>query len=203
MNFGQRGRALVSECHHSDATTLLPYNDELVKGCLEEITFHVDELTHLVESIDGEKPSLQVRPSLMLHDAAIRRNKRCLLAYIYHRVKHLQRECNSNNKHHHRDESVAKSLLHESEIDFLQAYERLRAQQGSDIGANMTCQHRMPPTHTWIQVRVLESLGTIVLAETGGTANLEEGTLHFLPAQDVESFIQQGYLEHVEGEEAF
>ena len=200
MNFGQRGRALVSECHYSDATTLLPYNDELVKGCLEEITFHVDELTHLVESIEGEKPSLQVRPSLMLHDAAIRRNKRCLLAYTYHRVKYLQNECNSNK---HRSDTIQKSLLHESELDFLQAYERLRAQQGCDIGADMACQQRMPPTHTWIQVRVLESLGTIVLTETGGTANLEEGTLHFLPAQDVESFIQQGYLEHVEGEEAF
>ena len=190
----------MSECHHSDATTLLPYNDELVKGCLEEITFHVDELTHLVESIEGDKPSLQVRPSLMLHDAAIRRNKRCLLAYIYHRVKYLQNECNSNK---HRSENIPNTLLHESELDFMQAYERLRAQQGSDIGADMTCQQRMPPTHTWIQVRVLESLGTIVLTETGGTANLEEGTLHYLPAQDVESFIQQGYLEQVEGEEAF
>lgn len=200
MNFGQRGRALVSECQHSDATSLLPYNDELVKGCLEEITFHVDELTHLVDSIEGEKPSLQVRPSLMLHDAAIRRNKRCLLAYIYHRVKYLQHECNSNK---HRSDSIQKSLLHESELDFLQAYERLRAQQGVETGANMTCQQRLPPTSTWIQVRVLESLGTIVLTETGGTANLEQGTLHFLPAQDVESFVQQGYLEHVEGEEAF
>jgi GINS complex subunit 1 len=186
MNFGQRGRDLVAECKHAD---LLQYNDELVKGCLEEITYHVDELTHLFEAIDVEKPALEVRPSLMLHEAAIRRNKRCLLAYVNHRVKYIQ-----NNP------SVKKTLLNEAEIDFLQAYERLRARQ-SEGGLDLSAK-RLPPTQTLIQVRVLESLGKIVLTETGATANLQKGTLHFLPAQDVEDFIRQGFLEHVEGEEA-
>mmetsp|Transcript_19579 Transcript_19579/g.32517 ORF Transcript_19579/g.32517 Transcript_19579/m.32517 type:complete len:202 (-) Transcript_19579:68-673(-) len=201
MNFGQRGRDLVAECaNHSD---LLPYNDESVKACLEEITFHVDELTHIIDAIDSDnaKPSLEVRPALMLHDAAIRRNKRCLLAYVNHRVKYIQ-------------ENYAimpaafknKALLNEAETDFAQAYERLRAQQSDKVGGGLDlgrARHKLPPTQTFLQVRVLQSLGKIVLTETGATVNLEQGTLHFLPAQDVEEFIQQGFLERVEGEEAF
>ena len=196
MNFGQRGRALVSECQHSDSATLLPYNDELVKGCLEEINFHVDELTHIVDSIEGEKPSLHVRPALMLHYAAIRRNKRCLLAYIYHRAKLLQNNCNLGR------DRIKESLLHESEKDFVVAYERLRARQGTDTISIIASQQRFPPSQMWVQVRVMESLGTIVLTETGGTVNLEEGTIHFLPFQDVEPFVRQGCLKLVEGEEA-
>jgi GINS complex subunit 1 len=192
MNFGQRGRHLVAECKHAD---LLQYNDELVKGCLEEITFHVDELTHIVEAIDGEKPSTEVRPALMLHEAAIRRNKRCLLAYINHRVKYIQNHSSRSN--------IKKSLLSEAEIDFLKAYERLRAQQSEDRGLDLSSNQRLPPTQTLIQVRVLESLGKVVLTETGATANLEKGTLHFLPVQDVDEFIRQGFLEQVDGEEAF
>jgi GINS complex subunit 1 len=198
MNFGQRGRDLVAECaNHSD---LLPYNDESVKACLEEITFHVDELTHIIDAIENEKPSLEVRPALMLHDAAIRRNKRCLLAYVNHRVNYIKENHAANPT-----AFQAKALLSEAESDFAQAYERLRAQQSDAVGGTLDLGRRpkLPPTQTFLQVRVLQSLGKIVLTETGATVNLEKGTLHFLPAQDVEEFIQQGFLEQVEGEEAF
>lgn len=189
MNYGQRGRDLVSECKHGE---LLPYNDEAVRACLEEVTFHVDELTHLANSIDDDKPTLEVRPSLTLHQAAVLRNKRCLLAYHNYRVNAIKT-----------DPSVPKSSLSEAEIDFLQSFERLRAEHSDKFRGLNLSKSKLPPTQTLIQVRVLQSLGKIVLSETGATVDLEKGTLHFLPAQDVEEFIQQGFLELVEGEEAF
>jgi len=188
MNFGQRGRDLVSECKHGE---LLKYNDEAVKGCLEEIIFHVDELTHIVQAVEEEKPPLEVRPSLLLHESAVLRNKRCLLAYHNHRIN----VCKG-------DPSINRSLLNEAEIDFLSAYERLVADQSDKLQGLELSMHKLPPTQTLIQVRVLQTVGKIVL-ETGATVNLEQGTLHYLPAQDVYAFMQQGILEQVEGEEAF
>merc|ERR1711862_498903 len=91
--------------------------------------------THLVEGCDssgtGEstKPRLEIRPALLLHDEAIRRNKRCLLAYMNFRVNKI--------RHHKTFAGISSSripseILSEAEVDFQQAYERLRLEQ-SDL----------------------------------------------------------------------
>mmetsp|Transcript_16759 Transcript_16759/g.25326 ORF Transcript_16759/g.25326 Transcript_16759/m.25326 type:complete len:217 (+) Transcript_16759:78-728(+) len=216
MNFGQRGRELVLDCQsgsdlsssRDDQSNIKSYKDKSVRGCLEEITWHMDELDHLAESCgpaEGEKLRLEVRPALLLHDAAIRRNKRCLLAYMNHRV---------NSIRHHKtlagtsSSRIPTNLLSEAESEFQQAYEQLRCQQselyiGEDglLSIDLS-RSRLPPTQTMIQVRVKKSLGSIVLADSS-TVNLEAGTVHFLPTTDVEDFIQQGHLEIAEGEESF
>jgi GINS complex subunit 1 len=189
MNFGQRGRDLVLECKHAD---LLKYNAEAVQACLEEITWHVDELTHLANAVEGDnKPSIELRPALLLHDAAIRRNKRCLLAYMNHRLEVIKENAD-----------IKKSLLSEAEVDFAQAYEKLRARYSDQFGIDVK-RNLLPPTQALVQVRVLKSLGQIVLSETGATVTLQQGTVHNLPASDVQEWIQQGYLEPVEGEESY
>jgi GINS complex subunit 1 len=205
MNFGHRGKELVAECKHPD---LLPYNDELVKGCLNEIVFHVDELEHIVDSIEGDKPSLEVRPALLLHEAAIQRNKRCLLAYMNHRTRYIMKNpviLNSitslSSTQISSSALPSSSLLSDAEFEFLQAYERLRTTD-HPYSLNLTRTPRLPPSQTLVQVRVVETLGTVVLAESGVSVHLAEGTLHYLPTRDVQNFLIQGVVELVEGEEA-
>jgi GINS complex subunit 1 len=199
MNFGHRGKALVMECKHPD---LLPYNDELVKGCLDEITFHVDELEHIVDSIVGDKPSLEVRPALLLHEAAIQRNKRCLLAYQNHRIRYLMENPiqDTNGISSKLSSSSSSTILSDAECEFLAAYERLRTNHPYSL--TLTRSPRLPPSQTMVQVRVVETVGTVVLAESGVSVHLAQGTVHYLPARDVQHFLQQGVLELIEGEEA-
>jgi GINS complex subunit 1 len=192
-NYGQRGRELLLELKSSD--WLPPYNDETVRATLQEIQLHFDELTDQISA--GEKPAMEARPSLLLHDAAIRRNKRCLLAYHVYRLNRLRQ---SSSLEAHNGCTTTTMLLSEAEVDFTAEYEKLRARYSAflDLKANA-----FPPSHDLVQVRVLrDDLGTLV-QEVGTSVSLELGTLHYLPRTDVEPLIRQGFLEQVDGEEGF
>ena len=97
MNYGQRGRELLLDLKRSD--WLPAYNEDAVRATLQEINAHTEELTILVRATSANRtatssektqqqqqqqqgPAIEDRPSLILHDTSIRRNKRCLLAYL-------------------------------------------------------------------------------------------------------------------------
>lgn len=186
-NYGQRGRELLLELKCSD--WLPPYNDEAVRATLQEIQLHFGELTDQISA--GEKPAMEARPSLLLHDAAIRRNKRCLLAYHMYRLKKLRESTCT---------TVQSSLLSEAEVDFMSEYDKLRARYSDSLDLNANI---FPPSHDFVQVRVIkDNLGKLV-TDMGSAVSLELGTLHYLPRSDVEPLIRQGFLEQVDGEEGF
>jgi hypothetical protein len=194
MNFGQRSRDLLLDLKRSDGG-LPMYDDESVRGILDEIQWHLDELNALIASYDREeKPPMEARPALLLHDAAIRRNKRALLAYQQYRIGVIQASQHQGSTAH------LTPLLSEQEVDYLTAYDKLRADYSEASGLMLT-EHRVPPTsNPMIQIRVKEPLGTIV-TESGLSVNLEQGSLHYLPRADVEMWIRLGMLEQVDGEE--
>lgn len=191
--FGQKGRELLLELKRSD--WLPPYNDELVRASLQEISLHFEQLSDLISE---QKPPMEARPSLLLHDAAIRRNKRCLLAYHVARLHKLQDEMNSGYENH--NSTLVRKVASEAEVDFLGSYEKLRTNFGANINLDLRAS-LLPPEQDFVQIRVLSAkLGTIV-TESGASVNLELGTIHYLPRADVEPLIRQGLLEQVDGEE--
>ena len=93
MNYGQSGRELLLDLKRSD--WLPSYSEDGVRATLQEINSHTEELTILVRASnrtnnDEGGPSIEDRPSLILHDQSIRRNKRCLLAYHAFRIDKLR-----------------------------------------------------------------------------------------------------------------
>ena len=195
MNFGRRSRDLLLDLKRSDGG-LPSYDDDSVRSILQEIQWHVDELELLIKTYDNEKPPMAARPALLLHDAAIRRNKRVLLAYQNYRVQKI--------KVGQQQGSTAQmvSLLSEQEVDFLTVYDKLRA-EFSDASGLILREHSMPPTsNDMIQIRVKETLGKII-TQSGLSVHLEHGSLHFLPRADVEDWIRQGILEQLDGEESY
>ena len=141
---------------------------------------------------------MQPRPSMLLHEAAISRNKRCLLAYHAYRLDKL--------KELRWDTSAAlpgqvRSLLSEKEIDFYTQYDKLVARYNSSLGALDLNSYMQPPEEDLVEVRVVQSgLGTIV-TDHFGEVSLELGTTHFLSRGDVEHLIRQGSLQQLDGEE--
>jgi len=224
MNYGSRGRELLLDLKRSD--WLPAYNEEGVRSTLQEINSHTEELTVLVRASSnrrnnaddgagsgggggdgggaGAGPAIENRPSLILHDASIRRNKRCLLAYHAYRIDKLRilRWETSGNL-----PSTLKNLLSESEIDFFHEYDKLisRYQLSSsgpmsnlDLNAD-----QYPPEENLIQIRVVQSgLGSIE-TEMCGTVQLEMGSMHYLPRQDIEHLIRGGSVVQLSGEESF
>ena len=208
MNYGQRGRELLLDLKRSD--WLPPYNEEGVRATLQEISLHFDELSDQVDAANsaaaraagGDKGSsgsipMESRPAMILHDAAIRRNKRCLLAYHAYRMDKLRAlrwETSAALPPH------VRSLLSEAEVDFFTEYDRLVSRHCTaidlDLNSDLT-----PPEEDLVQVRVVRSgLGRIA-TEHGGSVELDLGTTHYLPRGDVEHLIRQGALQQLDGEE--
>mmetsp|Transcript_25304 Transcript_25304/g.31181 ORF Transcript_25304/g.31181 Transcript_25304/m.31181 type:complete len:219 (-) Transcript_25304:107-763(-) len=218
MNYGQRGKDLLLDLKRSD--WLPAYNDEGVRGTLSEISLHFDELSDQAKAASRAaqaaakasessntqiKMPMQSRPAMVLHEAAIQRNKRCLLAYHAYRIEKL--------KGLRWDTSAAlpphvRSLLSEAEIDFYTQYDKLIARFNSSLGERNNGvldlnSFMQPPEEDLVEVRVVQSgLGTIV-TDQFGEVSLELGTTHFLSRGDVEHLIRQGALQQLDGEETF
>ncbi|KAL7468716.1 hypothetical protein ACHAXS_008953 [Conticribra weissflogii] len=226
MNYGQRGRELLLDLKRSD--WLPTYNDEGVRATLQEISLHTDELTYLVRAAQRVDQSskdddaaddanrstaataatnipMTNRPSLILHDTSIRRNKRCLLAYHAYRLDKLRAlrwETGGTLP------EEMKRALSEAEVDFFEEYDRLVSRfvvvaggggGGGDLDWNADL---VPPQENYIMVRVVQSgLGTIE-TELCGVVDLELGSMHYLPRGDVEGLVRQGALVQLSGEES-
>ncbi|KAL3778923.1 hypothetical protein ACHAW5_000634 [Stephanodiscus triporus] len=212
MNYGQRGRELLLDLKRSD--WLPSYNEDCVRATLQEINSHTEELTILVRaanrvgdgaggsSSSSSGPDIEVRPSLILHDASIRRNKRCLLAYHAHRMdklRSLRWETSGTLP------PAMKHVLSEAEVDFFNEYDRLASRHGlsgpmSRLDWNAD---QSPPEENLVQVRVVrDGLGRVE-TEYCGTVDLEVGSMHYLPRGDVEHLIRSGALVQLSGEESF
>ncbi len=201
MNYGQRALELMQDLKRSD---FIPaYNDTAVRAALDEISLHFDELNDQYEasvaaSTDG-KPPIDTRPSLLLHAAAVNRNKRILLAYHHYRVEKMRKlRC--------WDTAAAlpphvRSLLSEAEVDFYTEYDKLNSRYNSSLGGLDLNSNLQPPEEDFIEVRVVKGgLGTIVM-DYWGEVSLELGTTHYLSRGDVEHLVRQGALQQLDAEE--
>mmetsp|Transcript_22611 Transcript_22611/g.40467 ORF Transcript_22611/g.40467 Transcript_22611/m.40467 type:complete len:212 (-) Transcript_22611:250-885(-) len=211
MNYGQRGRELLLDLKRSD--WLPSYNEDGVRATLQEINSHTEELTVLVRAAnrvnnDAQQqgstsgPAIENRPSLILHDASIRRNKRCLLAYHAYRIDKLRvlRWETSGTM-----PPAMKFVLSEAEVDFFNEYDKLASRHalGGPMASLDWNADQNPPEENFIQVRVVQSgLGRIE-TEMCGTVELEVGSMHYLPRGDVENLIRSGALVQLSGEESF
>ena len=208
MNYGQRGKELLLDLKRSD--WLPSYSDEGVRATLQEISLHFDELSDHVAAANaaaaggGGKggaanaaPPHETRPAIVLHNAAIGRNKRCLLAYHAYRadkLRALRWETSAVLPPH------VRALLSEAEVDFFAEYDRIVSRHCTAIDLDLNSD-LMPPEEELVQVRVVRAgLGRIA-TEHGGSVELDLGTTHYLPRGDVEHLVRQGALLQLDGEE--
>lgn len=216
MNYGQHGRNLLLELKRSEpsshldsntASTIPPYNDLLVGNALQDLQLHCKALEDQVKASGsaehGGRPSIHVRPSLLLQNAAIQRNKRCLLTYHVVRLRRIQQELYW--KQQTNGSSTSTTNLCPAEQDFLDKYQTLL--QGytqavcADTVTDLRAHTSMPPQPSdRVIVRVLEELGPMVL-ESGASAVMSQGSTHCLLYADVEEYIRQGTVVVLHGEE--
>ncbi|KAG9047642.1 hypothetical protein FS837_001835 [Tulasnella sp. UAMH 9824] len=124
--FGDQALALIVESKRSSQTdTLYKYNDQLVRNVQLEIRTLQSDLQKTVgPDINALTPSQQVLCASTMYHIAIRRNKRCLLAYHAHRLerlKHLYWSVGGALPHILTDPEI-RSKLSPHEVDFLRSY---------------------------------------------------------------------------------
>lgn len=222
MNYGHHVRDLLLELKRTDGQgpsidagcTLPAYNDVSVQGALQDFKLHVQALQDQVDSNTNEKQkmSMNVRPSILLQNAACERNKRGLLAYHWVRLQRLQELHywqSSDTMGQEDAEALAKkhSNLSPAEANFLHEYQGILARytaralpEVTDLRAHCTA----PPLAVdRVQVRVVDDSpfeGPVVL-ESGQTATLTAGSVHFLLYADCDEYLRSGALQLLETEE--
>jgi len=227
MNYGHHVRDLLLELKRTDGMgptssstdagggcTLPAYNDVSVQNALQDLKLHVQALTDQVEAnrVPGEKPPINVRPSMVLQNKAILRNKRGLLAYHWVRLQRLQElhYWQARDSVATQDaETLATQHPHLSpaEAAFLHDYQNLVAQYTESAIpeiTNLRAHCGVPPlTVDRVQCRVVDATpfeGPVVL-ESGQTVTLQHGSVHYLLYSDCEEYLRSGALQLLETEE--
>lgn len=215
--FGDLGTQLIIESKRSTQTdTLLKYNDLLIRRIIREqrdLEKLVASSLQYAESQSGN--SLDIKPSTLIYQAVIIRNKRCLLAYHTHRLDRLRDlfwavggalphllSTTANNPQSIRDK------LSPTEVDYLRAYAMSlnvfrssfsagqgQGQQESDI--DITSSILMPPKDLHVLVKVMREECGVVQTELGAIDFTKRGARVMCRRMDVEHLIVQGYLEEV------
>uniref|UniRef100_A0A7R9ZU59 DNA replication complex GINS protein PSF1 C-terminal domain-containing protein n=1 Tax=Pseudo-nitzschia arenysensis TaxID=697910 RepID=A0A7R9ZU59_9STRA len=188
--------------------TLPAYNHKLVQACFRDLHGTARELelkarVYGNNNDDGSsKPSMSARPSILLHNIAVQRNKRCLLAYHHHRVeiiKSIQRAKGLENNNMNDDYAVSNAPIstNAQEVAFARDYATLREAYSSKVFEL----DLLPPTSHMLQVRVLREVGQVVLPDSGKVVTMTKGACLFLDRADAKDFLKQGVLQLYDGEE--
>ena len=131
---------------------------------------------------------------LVVHHQSLLRNKRCLLAYLNHRmqkIKALRWETGGVIP------ANLQRCLGPKELEFFANYDKQLGKYQQDYDLDLT-QDLQPPKELHIEVRVLVDCGEIWT--DSGPVHLDANTTHFLRRSDVEHLIRQGKLEQLDNE---
>ena len=156
----------------------------------EKMNTLTSELDAIGESPPEEKTELidGLNTMINIHHCTFYHDKRCLYAYLNHRLNKLReyrwRKGELNAKE-------VSTLMSKEETKYFQEYDQLlnsyMQSSGFDLTANM-----FPPHDLYVEVVATEDYGEIVT--TSGTVNLEKNSIHYLKLSDIEYLIRQGVL---------
>mmetsp|Transcript_45295 Transcript_45295/g.98489 ORF Transcript_45295/g.98489 Transcript_45295/m.98489 type:complete len:218 (+) Transcript_45295:74-727(+) len=176
------------------------FNDMLIKEVVEEILHDTREMKSLVsEHQDLDDIPQEVAAGLCLYNDLVDRNRRCLLAYLQHRLEKIE-ELRWEVGLMVPEEKLKR--LHDSEQQYLHLYNTIldkymkryvpKCKEPLDLTADAE-----PPEDINVQIRVVqEGLGEIVTADSG-IVRFQRGHQLFVKRSDVEYLIRAGKVEHV------
>ena len=187
------------------------YNEESVRNVIMETRNLAEDMNEIVTALrnklsqsDDMDTDLSVyssytpeslKPAALIHHHTQLRNKRCLFAYHKNRRDKMTKLAWQVGPI--LPETVRQSL-HPSEQEFMDGYQQLiqwyRGQfLDIDIGSDVAL---IPPKDLFVEVRVLKDCGEIMTEN--GPVRLAANSQHYLRRSDIEAFIPQGYIKHIE-----
>ncbi|XP_024357662.1 uncharacterized protein [Physcomitrium patens] len=187
-------RELTTDDHH-----LRRFNYDLFDKVISEIQEHFQQVTTIMEKMQGENEDGQISSAdenyngALIHHQSILRNKRCLLAYMYHRANRLQRLRWQLGAVLPED---VKELLHPSEKEFVKSYSEALSSYMTKLDIDLAVDIT-PPKDPYIQVRVLNNIGEVLLGDQ--STSLVRNSIHFVKRSEAETLISQGLLEEFTG----
>ncbi|XP_011553578.2 DNA replication complex GINS protein PSF1 [Plutella xylostella] len=193
--FGEKVIELIKEAERNP-DTMDPFNDEKLRQILEEMQL-LFKMNMNDANATSENRSLWT--TVQVRHAALERNKRCLLAYLYSRmnkIKTLRWEFGSVLPPDIRE------LLSDEEYQWFSKYSTNLATYmrslGQDIGysgIDLT-ENLKPPKSLFIEVLCVVDYGKLEL-DDGDVIMLKKNSRHFLPTSECQTLIRQGVLKQI------
>ncbi|CAI5700545.1 unnamed protein product [Peronospora effusa] len=185
------GKELLRELQRSD--WLPPFNEDLVRQVVEESRLLHKEIARKMTAFQDnlETQSASVHCGLVVNHQCLLRNKRCLIAYVYHRmekIKALRWETGTIIP-----DSLAQNLC-QREVQLFHQYDQLLTDYMTDFELDLSADLK-PPKDLYVEVRVLRDCGEVMTES--GVVNLTAHSQHFLRRVVVEQLIRQGLLEQI------
>ena len=180
--YAEKTKKLVRELKTSK--WLPPYNMNLIT----EISNEIKALyTKLADSLQNNQESLAV-----LQASFINRNKRGVLAYLNYRTNKLESlrvETGPRIPDHFSNQLSAE------EIDYFRKYSALMQEYSRKVSKCIDITGDLnPPKEIYIEVRVKEDVGDIILPVTG-QITLKKNTVQLLRREDAATLVRQGLLQ--------
>ncbi|XP_005105028.1 DNA replication complex GINS protein PSF1 isoform X1 [Aplysia californica] len=184
---------LIRELQRTLSGTLSPYNEDKIRQVLEEMQNLYDQNRDRAHYAAGQA---DVFAAIQLRHAAIQRNKRCLLAYLYNRLEQIRKmrwEFGSVLP------SDVRYNMCEQEVQWFTQYNRQLANYmktiGESGGLDLT-QDMKPPKTLYVLVRCIMDHGEFE-TQDGNIILLKKNSQHYLLRSECEHLIRQGILEHL------
>ncbi|XP_050725772.1 DNA replication complex GINS protein PSF1-like [Eriocheir sinensis] len=192
---GEKALELVKEMDRARDGRIPVYNHNHVRDVLEEMSALFQKNQEDVHAtVSGEN---RYFPGIHLRHAALERNKRCLLAYLYNRlerIKEIRWDCGSILP-----AEVRENLCH-SEMEWFARYNKnlgsYMRSLGDGVGLDLTVDIR-PPKNIYVEVRCLKDHGEYEMEE-GDVVVLKKNTTHYLPMKSCQHLIRDGILQQLE-----
>lgn len=193
--YGDKAFELIKELYRS-RDTIQPFDDDKIRLVYEEMRMLCEKISTAMHStFDVETNNFLAE--VKLEKAALERNQRCLLTYIWNRMQQIRQmrwEFGSILP------ADIKENLSDSEIKWFMNYSKSLATYmksiGPQHGLNLT-QYIKPPKKLYVEVRSLVDYGKLEL-EDGEVLMLRKNSQHLMPRSQSEPLIRQGILEHME-----
>ncbi|KAL1877077.1 hypothetical protein VTK73DRAFT_8885 [Phialemonium thermophilum] len=211
--YGDLGNKLVQQAKRTqNLAHLPPYQTELVRGVTREVRDLHKDVNRLLEPFQGSfDPAVEqaIACTLLVNHLAMRRNKRCLLAYHRTRTDKLEdlvwngadvldlsdqqlRKTSGGASLSKFEKDAGSSSLSPQEEEYVRQYgDLLAAYKGQWTDIDLTGSLE-PPRDLFIDVRVLKDAGEIQTEY--GAINLTKNSQFYVRQGDVERLIAQGYL---------
>lgn len=192
------------DSNNSNSHELAAYNEDYVRYTFEECkTLFAQNQVDVQPVLNGDNSNL---PTIQMRHAALQRNKRCLLAYVYTRmnwIASLRFELATVVAPKHIKENMSDleviwfQKYSKTLANYMKALSQATQMNSSNIYPIDLTQYTRPPKSLFIHVRCLTDYGEFELSD-GHSVSLIKNSQHYLLASDVQDLIKQGILEHID-----
>ena len=198
-----KAHELIKELDRSRDTLLPPYNTETIRLCqleANELFRQNYEDVQTVVNTGNESSSGSNAPTLMptisIRHAAIQRIKRCLLAYVYHRMNKIKSFRWSMGPV--LPEQIRNNLSHD-ELEFFANYNQTLSAYMRSIGNNHSLDltsFMIPPKKLFAHIKCIQDYGPYETSD-GTVIQLSFNSEHYVLTSDAEHLIQRKIAEHI------